>query len=190
MESNLMTESIAKRSSSETLLKRSAPTAEWNTLRNDDTEVFAEMIEEVLNRGHSIRFRAPGDSMYPTICNGDFITVIPIKSPSITNGDIILYQHRSGVTAHRVISILKRSALQGPQDRSSSGMLEFILRGDAAIESDAPVRSEQILGKVISIERNGHRIDPYCLRIKLLFKTRRFVSFIKRQLRRLLSRSA
>jgi hypothetical protein len=196
LESNIITKSRAKRSSSETLLKRSDPEAEWNGIWNDNTDLFSEMIEETLNRDHSIRFRAPGDSMYPTICDGDVVTVMPIKTASITIGDIILYRHRSGVTAHRVIRILKRSeknsrsALQGPQDRSLSETLEFVFRGDAAINDDTPVSSEQILGKVVSTERNGRRIDLYGYRIKLHCKIRRFGSCFKRLLRYPNSRSA
>jgi hypothetical protein len=73
-----------------------------------------------------------------------------------------------------------RSVLQGPQDRSISETLEFLLRGDAAIKDDAPVGSAQILGKVVAIERNGRRIDPYYLRIKLHYKIRRLASRIKK----------
>jgi len=189
MESFKITKSQAKRSSSETLLKRSAPETEWNELwnsSNDSADLFSEMIEDTLNRGHSIRFRAPGNSMYPTICDGDLIIVEPIKPAAVIVGDIILYQHKSKVTVHRVMRILKRSeenlrsALQGPQDRSLSETLEFFFRGDAAITDDAPVRCEQILGKVVAIERNGRRIDPYRLRIKLRYKTRRLARRIKR----------
>ena len=151
---------------------------------------FEQICTELLRKGHRVKFRAPGDSMYPTVCDGDVVTVMPIETASITIGDIILYRHISGVAAHRVMRILKRSkkdsrsALQGPQDRSLSETLEFVFRGDAAINDDAPVSSEQILGKVISIERNGRRIDPYCLRIVLHYKIRRFGCRIKRLLLR------
>jgi hypothetical protein len=184
--SNTITKSQAKHSLSETLLKRSAPGAERTGLWNDNTDLFSEMLEETLNRGHSIRFRAPGGSMYPTICDRDLITVETIKPAAVIAGDIILYEHKSKVTVHRVMRILKRSeknsrsAHQGPQDRSLSETLEFVFRGDAAIHDDAPVTSEQILGKVVSIQRNGRRIDPYRLRIKLHYKTRRLASCIKR----------
>jgi signal peptidase I len=50
----------------------------------------------------------------------------------------------------------------------------FILRGDASRTFDEPVKSDQILGKVISIERNGNSLNPYSLQHKLstwLFKT-------------------
>ena len=188
LELNTLSKIRAKRSSSETLDKRSAPDAEWNGLWIDNTDLFSELLEETLNRGHSVRFPAPGDSMYPTICNGDIITVTPLEASSVTNGDIILYQHKSGVTVHRVMRILKRSgknsrsAPKGPQDRSLSEKLQFFLLGDAAIKYDDPICADQILGKVVSLERNGRRIDPYCLRIKLHFKARRLASRIKRLL--------
>ena len=50
----------------------------------------------------------------------------------------------------------------------------FILRGDASRTFDDPIKSDQILGKVISIERNGNILNPYSLKHKLttwLFKT-------------------
>ena len=64
-----------------------------------------------------------------------------------------------------------------PQDSKlcgSSEKLFFILRGDASRTFDEPVKSDQILGKVISIERNGNSLNPYSLQHKLttwLFKT-------------------
>jgi len=196
MASSKITNSQAKRSSSETLFKRSALETKHTGLWNGNKDLFSEVLGDTLNRGHSIRFRAPGDSMYPTICDGDLIVVEPIRPAVVTVGDIILYQDKSGVTVHRVTHILKRSkenlrsALQGPQDRSISETLEFLLRGDAAITDDDPVRPEQILGKVVSIERNGRRIDPYYLRITLYFKIRRIAARIKRLFLRIDSKSA
>ena len=49
----------------------------------------------------------------------------------------------------------------------STEKLFFILRGDASRTFDEPVKSEQVLGKVISIERNGNSINPYSRRHKL-----------------------
>ena len=124
--------------------------------------------------------------MYPTICEGDVITVMPIETASITIGDIILYRHKSGVTAHRVMHTLKqsendsRSAPQGSQNRSSSETLHFFLRGDAAVVFDDPVSADQILGKVTHVEREGRRIDPYTRRAKILFSTRRLASRLRR----------
>jgi signal peptidase I len=121
--------------------------------------------------------------MYPTICDGDLIIVEPQNPSDVCVGDIILYYHENGVVAHRVINI------QVPQSSVLSTQHLFYLRGDAAIKDDAPVSSEQILGKVVSIERNGRRIDPYYLRIKLHYKTRRLAARIKRLFLRPNSRS-
>jgi hypothetical protein len=186
LEVNTLSKIRAKHSSSETLDKRSAPDAEWNGLWIDNTDLFSELLEETLNRGHSIRFRAPGDSMYPTIRDGDVITVTPLGASSVTIGDIILYQHKAGVTVHRVMRILKRneeasrSALKGSQDRSFSETLHFFLRGDAAVVFDDPVSADQILGKVTLVERSGRRINPYTRSAKILFSTRRLASRLRR----------
>ncbi len=154
---------------------------------------FLETSIELLREGHQVRFKAPGDSMYPTIYDGDLITVEPIEPSDAIVGDILLYGHENGVVAHRLMDI--QAPIEKPseklRDSSQASLLPFqssvlnsqpffTLRGDAAINSDTPVSSEQILGKIVSIERNGRRIDPYCLRIKLRYKIRRFVSFLRR----------
>jgi signal peptidase I len=186
LELNILSKIRAKRSSSETLLKRSAPDAEWNGLWIDNTDLFSELIEEVLNRGYSVRFPAPGNSMYPTICEGDVITVIPIETASITIGDIILYRHKSGVTAHRVIRIEKKAihpnqnSAPKSQPSALSPQSYFILRGDAAVVFDDPVSADQILGKVTLVEREGRRINPYTRRAKILFSTRRVAARLRR----------
>ena len=188
LKSDSLLKTRAKRSSSETLFKRSAPDTDRNGVWINGAKIFPELISDLLTDGHMVKFRAPGESMYPTIRNGDVITVTPLGASSVTNSDIILYQHGSGVTAHRAMRIIKRSeenscsAPKGPQDRSSRETLEFYVRGDAAINYDAPVSSEQILGKVVSIERNGRRIDPYNFRVKLLYKARRLAARLKRLL--------
>ncbi len=133
--------------------------------------------------------------MYPTILHEDVITVDPVDASAVKVGDIILYRDQQNLIAHRVIKILKRSeknsrsAPQGPQDRSASPIgagpstsetLQFILRGDARPAGDDPINAEQILGKVVSVERNGCCINPYSLKVKLTFYVRRLASRLKR----------
>jgi signal peptidase len=137
---------------------------------------FERVCAELLRQGHDIKFRAPGNSMYPTICDGDLIMIHPIKPSEVIVGDIILYRHENGVVAHRVVNI------QISQSSVLSTQHSFLLRGDAAIVYDDPVRADQILGKVVSIERNVRRFDPYCLRNSLLYKARRLAARIKKLL--------
>ena len=44
-----------------------------------------------------------------------------------------------------------------------SFLIQITLRGDACATPDPPITAEQILGKVVSVERNGRYIEPYSL---------------------------
>ncbi len=86
--------------------------------------------------------------MYPTIREGDVITVAPIAPDSVQRGDIILYRFKCGVVAHRVVKIV----------RTREGGFRYVFAGDTWGARDEPVLGEQILGKVISATRSGRRI--------------------------------
>ena len=155
--------------------------------------MFFKLITELLQDGYKVNFCASGHSMYPTILANETIVVEPIDPGSVRLGDIILYRTNSRLTAHRVIRIEKEinADIAEPQgsthDRSQTfsegkspllpalnngvfdegGALHFVLRGDAGSTCDEPVKGGQILGKVVSIERNGCSIDPYSFMHKL-----------------------
>jgi len=171
--------------------------------------MFPELITELLQDDYKVNFSAPGHSMFPTILANETILVEPIDPGTVRLGDIILYRSSGRLIAHRVIRIdndksnsitdfqysknrksysfiegdsplLKRSA---PQVKSSSSAaLEFVLRGDASAACDDPVKAGQILGKVVSIQRNGCTIDPYCFTHKLSCLMRSWVNRIQRLL--------
>jgi signal peptidase I len=194
--SDSLSKTRTKRSLRETIIKPNAPNADQNEVWIDGAKIFPELIFDILSDGNTVKFRAPGDSMYPTIRNGDAVTVMPIEIASITNGDIILYRHKSGVAAHRVMHLANKdshhsqhSTLRSKSSDNStilvaghSSQTYFILRGDAAVVFDSPVRAEQILGKVTLVEREGRRIDPYSYSAIFLYKARclltRFKKFV------------
>lgn len=120
--------------------------------------LFIDVSTELLRSGQSIRFRAPGRSMYPTIREGETITVQPVAPAAVKIGDIILYHFQRGVVAHRVVSIEKKRG----------DALLFILHADTSGAPDEPVEPSQILGKVVSVERGGRSIDLYSRRAKML----------------------
>jgi signal peptidase I len=191
LQSDTQSKTQAKRSSSEAIIERSALDADRNGFRMNGAKIYPELIVDLLINGHKVKFRALGYSMYPTILNGDEITIEPIKPEAIRVGDIIFYRNQESLVAHRVVKIeIKNDTHNDSQSSVLSTQSCFILRGDARPICDAPVVAEQILGKVVLIETNGRRIDPYCIRIKLHYKTRRFCFRIKRLLLRSSSRSA
>jgi signal peptidase I len=119
---------------------------------------FVDVVCDLLRRGHSVRFRASGGSMHPTIREGEAITVARVQPAEIQRGDVILYRVGRGVIAHRVT----RAA------RNPGGALVFTPRGDASQGRDRPVEELAILGRVVSVERNGRALDPTALRARAL----------------------
>jgi hypothetical protein len=114
----------------------------------DVSSPFVETVAELLGRGQSVRFRAAGWSMHPTIRDGETITVAPFSRSTARTGEILLYRNHRTVIAHRVVAV-----------RSHSGEpLKLVLRGDAADCCDAPIADERVLGRVVAVEREGRTL--------------------------------
>jgi hypothetical protein len=105
---------------------------------------FEATLRELLASGQHARFRAAGDSMYPTIRDGDPVEIAPCEAGSLRRGNIVLTMTKRGLTLHRIVRIV------------SSGV---VIRGDNALISDAPVAPEDILGRMVEPEpsKNGWR---------------------------------
>ena len=163
--------------------------------------LFTDLTATLLRQGHGVRFRAEGGSMHPTIRDGEVIAVEFVEPRDVKRGDILLYRSAKRVIAHRVVAILNprpsilnppslrrprlssifkpQSSLVSPQSsvlrtQDSSLMTSFILRGDASSSRDAPVESGQVLGKVVSVERNGRRISLHGTNATFLRSARRY----------------
>lgn len=109
-----------------------------------DSSLLGAVVDDALTTGAFVRFRAEGSSMYPTIHDGDVITIAPISTAEVVVGDVLLCRHDDRMLAHRVVGITARDS-----------SLSFDLRGDAKAACDAPVRADAVIGRVISTSRNG-----------------------------------
>ena len=139
--------------------------------------LFADVCVGLLNLGQSVRFKANGWSMHPTICDGEMINVEPVLPSQVRHGDIILYRSPRGITAHRVVHIRRETdSIVSPQDHS----FLFTTRGDSLKAVDSPLTSDQILGKVFSVERNGRTVALYGNRAIIIQETRLFLFTLKR----------
>ncbi len=141
--------------------------------------LFIDVSTELLRRGQCVRFRAPGLSMHPTIKEGETITVIPISPFDIKRRDILLYLIGKKVIAHRVVGIEKKKSNSSNQSSKFSPRL-FLLRGDASAICDEPVEAQQILGKVVSVERDGRSINLCSRKAKMLHIAHARASRLKR----------
>jgi len=129
--------------------------------------MFATLIDDCLKNGHAVRFRAPGRSMHPTIRENEALVVAPIPLPGLSIGDIVLSRCGEKITAHRLVAIdAPTAAVQMPGGPEVRPM--FILRGDACAACDPPLAADQILGKVVAVERRGRMVNPYGRRTELV----------------------
>jgi len=87
--------------------------------------------------------------MTPTIDDGEILIVAPAAAHQVDVADVVFCQTRSRPVAHRVLSI----------GGGAAGAPQLTLCGDAALELDRPVTTEQVLGRVIAVERAGQRVD-------------------------------
>lgn len=109
---------------------------------------FLEVSREILTRGARVRFQAHGGSMHPFIKNGDILEVEPVDKQKISLGDIIFYHAADRhMAVHRVI----KKFFQNDKP-------VFITKGDSIIDCQEKVFLEEILGRVVGIERNGLKI--------------------------------
>jgi hypothetical protein len=144
--------------------------------------LFSELITDFLQNGHMVRFKAPGHSMFPTIMANETVLVEPISPVAVNRGDIILYRCNGNLVAHRVMAIVTdtaandyssllqafsasgRGVCKNNKKCSTGSRRLFILRGDAAGSFDEPVEADQVLGKIVSIQRWGRNHDPYSIK--------------------------
>lgn len=102
-----------------------------------------EMLKHMLeNRGY-VKIPSHGTSMFPLIRTGNICRFEPVLAEEIEIGDILLFALDSGLlVGHRFIRREVRN-----------GRTYYICRGDSRITEDPPLREEQILGKMVSIQK-------------------------------------
>jgi Peptidase S24-like len=102
-----------------------------------------ELAAEVLISGHTLRLRAFGTSMLPSIWPGDILSVEPKPEQEIVAGDIVLVARRNRFFIHRLI------------EKHDS---RWITRGDSLPHDDVPVNSSEVLGRVSLIHKKNRTI--------------------------------
>ena len=114
-----------------------------------DGAELAALSAGVLGRGGAFRFRARGGSMAPFIRDGDTLTVAPVEAAALRVGDVVLYRADGDrLAAHRVVA----RRLEGDRRR-------WVTRGDAAKGPGDVVAAEQVLGRVVRVQRGDWYLD-------------------------------
>lgn len=117
---------------------------------DEKKKALRELVSRLLEDGISIRIPADGYSMFPTIYPGDAIRISPVDDPgSLTKGEIVAWKREHDLVVHRLISV------KFHEDR-----MVFVTRGDSAMNSDQPIMSELLAGRVTMIEKRGKKLIP------------------------------
>lgn len=114
---------------------------------NRRDNVACGLAGEIVRNFGKLRLRALGTSMMPAIFPGDLISVQKAEVCEISRGEIVLWTRDGRLFIHRV------AAHAGDSVRPL-----LITRGDRLGYNDPPVSSAELLGRVISVERNGEEL--------------------------------
>jgi len=105
-------------------------------------------LGRVLADRNGATFRAKGTCMYPTVRAGDVLRIQSCRAADVSVGDIAVGLKPGFLFAHRVIG-------KGME----KGRAYIITRPDLSqVGSDGPIFDESLLGKVVTIERNGRPV--------------------------------
>ena len=120
---------------------------------NASIEVACGLTEEVVRNFGAVRLRVFGTSMVPSILPGDLVSIHRACLNDISPGEVVLFLQRGRLFVHRVVD-RKVAATSG-------GSVEpcLVTRGDRLRHDDSPVSSPELLGRVVSIERDNRKVE-------------------------------
>jgi hypothetical protein len=105
----------------------------------DPQTLQTELFADVLRQFSTARLVVTGASMLPAIWPGDVLTIQRKELAELRAGEIVLAQREGKLIAHRVTSVGDH----------------LITQGDSMPQGDPPFTTSEILGRVVSILRNG-----------------------------------
>jgi signal peptidase I len=107
------------------------------------------LVTELLRYSGTVRLRAWGSSMLPSLWPGDLLVIQSAAHDELVPGDIVLVQRDNRLFIHRLI---ERQQVQ-------NGLL-WITRGDAVPHNDPPLVESELLGRVAGIRRGNRNYFP------------------------------
>lgn len=102
------------------------------------------LIEDILDKGLSLRTRVTGMSMAPFLKGGEILTITKVvRFSSLRIGDLIFFRDSRGFpVVHRIV-----------RREHKKNILVFQTKGDSLLSMDDPVSANDVLGKVTGIEK-------------------------------------
>lgn len=122
-------------------------------MTGSDTEIKENQknkvdIEALLERGEVIQIRPQGSSMYPLFRMGrDEAILGKADTDRLRRGDVVLYRREGSIL------VLHRIWARKPEG--------FYMIGDNQMETEGPIKQEQIRGVLLAFVRNGRKTSVH-----------------------------
>lgn len=118
--------------------------------RRSNLAIVKDIGLTLLSEGKTIRIKAHGYSMYPSIKPGSMVLIEPLNIKGLPHpGEIIAIRREQGLIVHRLSRIINRN-----------GIISYIARGDSNAIADNPVNIDKIAGRIVRSEATGENPVP------------------------------
>ena len=101
-----------------------------------------DLLKEVLLRWGCARLQVNGTSMLPSLFPYDVVLLMPCSASELVPGDLVLGEHQDRWLLHRVVR------LEGDWLHTRGDLLPF---------DDPPAPAENVIAKVVGLERFGRQ---------------------------------
>jgi hypothetical protein len=118
-------------------------------------QAAVELAREELAQGALLRLRVAGSSMAPLVERGDLVLVQRANLEDLRRGDLLLVEQEGDFLVHRLVAAPRRrgARYRGPDAH------QIQTKGDNASYADLPLLPQDVLGRVVAVEREGRRIE-------------------------------
>jgi signal peptidase I len=111
------------------------------------------LVEDVVQSFGEVRVRVLGTSMVPAMLPGVLVSVRRADLDEISEGEVVLFVQNGRWFVHRVVGRGERAAAGNPEEP------RLITQGDRLCHDDHPVSSRELLGRVVSIDRDNRNVE-------------------------------
>lgn len=105
------------------------------------TEILGSAVELLVGPGGAANLPVVGDSMRPTLRDGQRIAVVRAGSPP-RPGELLVFRGADSLVVHRLLG----------RARFPDGRPAWRTRGDGKIDLDPPLAPDRILGRALALE--------------------------------------
>lgn len=140
---------------------------------NEIHNVMKDIGFSLITEGKTVRVKADGYSMYPSIKPGFVIFIEPVMPDTVLiPGEIVAWKRDMGFVVHRLIKTITKD-----------GSVFYITRGDSCLNEDEPVSADKLVGRVTTVEnKEGKALDEKELKKNTNYNINRIrVNFIVRK---------